>query len=84
MTYIKNQISSEFKKVKNVLEKKRLTAKQIIAVFNSVIISQIIYKIKLTFLPATFCNMMMASFRAFFKNKLRLTKSLPIPMILPY
>src|SRR3954462_13299053 len=61
LTYIKNQVSSEFKKVKNVLDKKRLIAKQIISVFNSVIISRIIYKIKLTFLPMTFCNIMMAS-----------------------
>ena len=45
------------------------------------IISRIIYKTKLTFLPANFCNIMMASFRAFFKNKLRLTKSLPAPII---
>src|SRR5215204_428445 len=80
-TFIKSQVSSEFKKVKHVLDKKRLTAKQIVAVFNSVIIPRIIYKTKLTFLPASFCNMMMASFRAFFKNKLRLTKSLPAPII---
>src|SRR3954451_13413361 len=67
-SYIKNQVSSEFKKVKNVLDKKRLTAKQIVSIFNSVIIPRIIYKTKLTFLLATFCNMMMASFRAFFKT----------------
>jgi hypothetical protein len=73
-SYIKNQVVTEFKKVKNVLDKKRLTAKQIVAVFNSVIIPRIIYKTKLTFLPANFCNILMASFRAFFKNKLRLTK----------
>ena len=80
-SFIKNQISTEFKKVKNVLDKKRLTAKQIVAIFNSVIIPRIIYKTKLTFLPANFCNIMMASFRAFFKNKLCLTKSLPAPII---
>src|SRR4051795_533259 len=72
--YVIKQIRDEINRTKHVLNKKQLTAKHMIAIFNIVVIPRILYKTKLTFVPHPVCEVLMTSFRTFFKKKLGLSR----------
>jgi hypothetical protein len=60
--YIHRQISCSIKSAVQLMSRKRLTDKQIVSVFNSVLLPQILYRTQLTYLPEAFCNHIMGSY----------------------
>src|SRR5918994_6408837 len=60
------------------MKPKLLTDKQIIYIFNVVILPWLLYRIQLTFLNHKFCDQIMGSFRQLLRSKLRLSKDTPL------
>ncbi len=61
----------------NALKYKKVTDKQLLYVFNAVIIPRLEYRSQLIFLSEDLCSTLMAPFRKLFKHKLNLNQYIP-------
>jgi len=76
--FIQQQVQQEVKAASNAMKSKLLTDKQIIYIFNIVILPRLLYRTQLTFLGHKFCDKIMGTFRRLLKSKLNLSKDTPI------
>jgi hypothetical protein len=60
-----------------ILKHKKITDKQLLYLFNMVIISRIEYRTQITFLSKQDCDNIVVSFRKLFKHKLKMASSMP-------
>lgn len=70
--FIINQIKIEVRNLSASIKHKRLTDKQILYIYNSLIIPKIEYYSQLTVLNKSECDAVIAPFRKMFKNKLQM------------
>src|ERR1044071_2870572 len=75
--YVIDQVKNEITKDCNYLWSKKITDKQILYIFNIVIIPQLEYKTQLTFILETKLYSLTAPFRILFKHKLSMNKCSP-------
>ncbi|CAJ0827291.1 5476_t:CDS:2, partial [Entrophospora sp. SA101] len=75
--FVKNQIINEINKSCNMMSRKPLTDKQLIYIFNKIIIPRIEYRAQLTIFTKDEASNFMAIFRKFFKNKLHINSKAP-------
>ncbi|CAH1768945.1 3700_t:CDS:2, partial [Entrophospora sp. SA101] len=75
--YVKNQVKQEIYKTVNIMKYKRLTDKQLVYIFNSVVLPKIEYKLQTTVLTPNEANDMMKPYRKLFKNRLGISKDTP-------
>src|SRR6266542_2338307 len=75
--FIIQQIQQEISQVCNVLKYKKVTDKQLLYVFNAVVIPRLEYRSQLVFLSEDLCSTLMAPFRKLFKHKLNLNQCIP-------
>ncbi len=61
----------------NTLKYKKVTDKQLLYVFNAVVIPRLEYRSQLVFLSEDLCSTLMAPFRKLFKHKLNLNQCIP-------
>jgi hypothetical protein len=79
--FIRQQVQEEIANSANIMKRKSLTDKHLVAIFNMVIILRVLYKIQTTYLTANFCDMIMGTFRKTFKKALHLSISTPQAVI---
>src|SRR6266540_4951794 len=75
--FIIQQIRQEISQVCDTLRHKKVTDKQLLYVFNAVIIPRLEYRSQLIFIPEALCSSLMAPFRKLFKHKLNLNQCIP-------
>src|SRR6266542_237870 len=75
--FIIQQIKQEISQVCNTLKYKKVTDKQLLYVFNAVVIPRLEYRSQLVFLSEDLCSTLMAPFRKLFKHKLNLNQCIP-------
>src|ERR1044072_6945150 len=76
-SFIKQQALDEVRSMCNIIKRKRLTDKQLLYLFNMVIIPKIEYRTQLCYLSPTECSDIMKPFRKIFKQKLHFASSMP-------
>jgi ribonuclease HI len=76
-TYIINQAKDKVTQFCNIMKSKRVTDKQLLYLWNMVIIPYIEYRTQITFLDKNECDSIASIFRKFFKHKLRLSITAP-------
>src|SRR6266542_2966893 len=72
--FIIQQIKQEISQVCNTLKYKKVTDKQLLYMFNAVVIPHLEYRSQLVFLSEDICSTLMASYRKLFKHKLNLNQ----------
>ena len=77
--FIQQQVQQEIHTACKTLMLKSITDKQIIYIFNIVILPRLLYRTQLTFLGQKFCDRMMGSFRKILRTKLLFPKIPPFP-----
>src|SRR6266498_445220 len=75
--FIIQQLKQEISQVCNTLKYKKVTDKQLLYVFNAVVIPRLEYRSQLVFLSEDICSSLMAPFRKLFKHKLNLNQCIP-------
>src|SRR6266498_4836053 len=75
--FIIQQIKQEISQVCNTLQYKKVTDKQLLYVFNAVVIPRLEYRSQLVFLSEALCSTLIAPFRKLFKHKLNLNQCIP-------
>src|SRR6266542_423921 len=75
--FIIPQIKQEISQVCNTLKYKKVTDKQLLYVFNAVVIPRLEYRSQLVFFSEDLCLTLMAPFRKLFKHKLNLNQCIP-------
>jgi hypothetical protein len=83
-TFITNQIHEEIKSAITIMRPKKLTDAHLTYVFNTVILSRIEYKSQLTLPSGKHCVRIMASYIAFFRSKLHLSRKTPSSLFLSH
>src|ERR1044071_2020837 len=76
-SYVIDQIKDEITKDCNYLWSKRITDKQMLYIFNTVIVPRLEYKSQLTFISEAKLHSLTAPFRILFKHKLSMNKCSP-------
>ncbi|CAI2200041.1 15388_t:CDS:1, partial [Funneliformis geosporum] len=76
--FIQKQVQLDLHTATHALRSKVLTDKQIIYIYNFVILPKIMYRMQLTFLGHKVCDKLMGSFRRILKTKLFLSNDTPI------
>src|SRR5215216_2837495 len=76
--FIQKQVQLDLHTATQALRPKVLTDKQIIYIYNIVILPKIMYRMQLTFLGHKACDKFMGSFRRILKTKLSLSNNTPI------
>src|SRR6266516_178660 len=80
--FIIQQARDEVLSTVNVLKTKFITDKQLLYIYNMVVIPRIEYRAQLTHLNQRDCDVISAPFRKFFKNKIHLSSSAPNAILL--
>src|SRR6266508_2231875 len=75
--FIIQQIRQEISHVCSTLKYKKVTDKQLLYVFNAVVIPRLEYRSQLVFLSEDICSSLMTPFRKLFKHKLNLNQCIP-------
>src|SRR6266498_1696752 len=75
--FIIQQIKQEISQVCNTLKYKKVTDKQLLYVFNAVVIPRLEYRSQLVFLSEDIYSTLIAPFRKLFKHKLNLNQCIP-------
>jgi hypothetical protein len=75
--FVINQAKDEISNLCHRIKKKKLTDKQMLYLYNMVIVPLIEYRTQLTYLSKNECHTLVAPFRKLFKQKLRLAISIP-------
>jgi hypothetical protein len=76
-TFIRKQALDEVTSMCNVLRRKKLTNKQLLYLYNMVVIPRIEYRTQLCYLSRRECDNIMKPFRKLFKQKLHFASSMP-------
>ncbi len=75
--FIIQQIKQEISQVCDILKYKKVTDKQLLYMFNAVVIPRLEYRSQLVFLSEDLCSTLMASYKKLFKHKLNLNQCIP-------
>ncbi|GBB85657.1 hypothetical protein RclHR1_12140006 [Rhizophagus clarus] len=79
--FVKKQIAGECNSFAATLRPARLSAKQIVYLYNSVLIPKLEYRLQVTHLSATDCYVTTRSIRSLVKHKANFFRSLPNPIL---
>ena len=75
--YVLQQARMEVLSMCNIIKRKPITDKQLLYLYNMVIIPRIEYRTQLTILSKRDCDSIIAPFRQLYKNKIRLSSTAP-------
>jgi len=75
--YVLMQAKDIVKEVVTSLKKKRVTDKQLLYIYNMIIVPRLEYRTQMTFLTENECNSIVSPFRKIFKNKLSISSTAP-------
>jgi len=75
--YVLMQAKDIVKEVVTSLKKKRVTDKQLLYIYNMIIVPRLEYRSQVTFLTENECNSIVSPFRKIFKNKLSISSIAP-------
>src|SRR5277367_4628596 len=76
-TLLLRQMKAEVTAMSLTLKRKRLTDKQLLYIFNMILVPRIKYKTQVTYLTESQCNSIVTSFRSIFKHKLKFASTAP-------